>query len=265
MAITDRDGVVFAINHFFEKFFPNADNVVGHHFSKWYDALEKEKITSSQGEDEYRMSLSGQEHIVRFREEPIIDIFGENIGHLQIIRDITIQYNYEQQNLKHANTDFLTGLHNRRSLFDHLTAIPKDSMVSLIMLDLDKFKSVNDTYGHAAGDEALEITSRTLEECFPDGFIARLGGDEFLVSLVGEHTLPELEQRTQNLLDTLLEKYAFKEEFCALSASAGIVQERLPESDIRSIEALMNRSDGALYNAKESGRARYCVDADTVA
>jgi diguanylate cyclase (GGDEF)-like protein len=197
---------------------------------------------------------------MRFREQPIVDIFGENIGTIEFIRDVTMQYKFEQQNIKYANTDFLTGLNNRRSLFDYLSGLGKNIRISLIMLDLDKFKSVNDTYGHAAGDEALKITSRVLSECFKDGFIARLGGDEFLVALVGEHEMDELESRTQNLLDTLLKNYAIKEEFHALSASAGIVQDRLPECDIRSIENLIKRSDDALYNAKESGKARYCVN-----
>jgi diguanylate cyclase (GGDEF)-like protein len=132
-------------------------------------------------------------------------------------------------------------------------------MLSLIMMDLDKFKGVNDTYGHDAGDDALKIASRVMTECFPDGFIARLGGDEFLVALVGEHNLQQVEQRTQQLLDTLLENYSKKEEFQALSASAGIAQERLSECEIGRIENLIKRSDNALYTAKESGRARYCV------
>jgi diguanylate cyclase (GGDEF)-like protein len=132
----------------------------------------------------------------------------------------------------------------------------------MVMVDLDKFKSVNDTYGHAAGDEALEITSHTLRACFPDGFVARLGGDEFLVTLVGEFDLPQVEERTQHLLDTLLENFKIKEDFHALSASAGIAQERLAECDIRSIENLINRVDSALYTAKQSGRARYCVNRD---
>jgi diguanylate cyclase (GGDEF)-like protein len=127
------------------------------------------------------------------------------------------------------------------------------------MMDLDRFKSVNDTFGHAAGDEALETTSRVLQEVFPDGFIARLGGDEFLVALVGDYEQPQIEERTKQLLDTLLENYSKKKEFQALSASAGIVQEQLAKCDIWSIENLINRSDVALYTAKESGRARYCV------
>jgi diguanylate cyclase (GGDEF)-like protein len=189
----------------------------------------------------------------------MFDIFGKTVGDIHLIRDVTIQYNYEQQNLKHANTDFLTGLHNRRSLFDYLSGLDGDLRISLVMMDLDRFKNVNDTYGHAAGDEALEITSRVLEKCFADGFIARLGGDEFLVALVGEYDLQQVEQRTQQLLDTLLQNYSKREEFRALSASAGIVQERLQVCDIRSIENLIKRSDDALYTAKESGRAQYYV------
>jgi diguanylate cyclase (GGDEF)-like protein len=259
VAIVDREGNVIAINKFFGQFFPNAVDIVGHSFEAWNNQLDKEKITVDDDEEEYRVFMNGKELIMRFRAEPMLDIFGDDIGKVHMIRDVTMRYNYEQQNIKYANTDFLTGLNNRRSLFDYLTALGKNTMISLIMLDLDKFKSVNDTYGHAAGDEALEVTSRVLTECFSDGFIARLGGDEFLVALVGDCKMEQLKQRTQQLLDTLLHNYASREEFHALSASAGIVQERMQECDIRSIEHLMKRSDEALYMAKESGRARYCV------
>jgi diguanylate cyclase (GGDEF)-like protein len=260
VAIVDNTGKVVAMNRFLQHFFPGSSEAVGHDFAEWQNKLPKQKIGSDQDEDEYRIVLGEQEHIMRFRNEPILDIFGDYIGNIQFIRDVTLQYYYEQQNLKYANTDFLTGLNNRRSLFDHLSAIDGGSKISLIMMDLDHFKSVNDTYGHAAGDDALVLTSRVLETCFPDGFIARLGGDEFLVALIGEHDLQEVEQRTQRLLDTLIEQYSKKEEFKALSASAGIVQERLEVCDIRSIENLITRSDDALYTAKESGRARYFVN-----
>jgi diguanylate cyclase (GGDEF)-like protein/PAS domain S-box-containing protein len=264
LAIVDGSGNVIAINKFFEQFFPDAAGSVGHSFDEWNGRLNKEKLSRNHGEDEYRIFLNGQEHIMRFREEPIVDIFGENIGYIQFIRDVTIQYNFEQQNIKYANTDFLTGLNNRRSLFEHLTELDGDTELSIIMMDLDKFKSVNDTFGHAAGDEALEIASHVLEECFSDGFIARLGGDEFLVALIGEYELKQVEQRTQQLLDTLIENYHAKDEFKALSASAGIAQERLAVCDIVSIENLIKRSDEALYTAKESGKARYCVNRGTV-
>jgi diguanylate cyclase (GGDEF)-like protein/PAS domain S-box-containing protein len=260
VAIVDNTGKVVAMNRFLQKFFPGSSEAVGHNFEEWQNKLSKQKIGSDQDEDEYRIILGEQEHIMRFRNEPILDIFGDYIGNIQFIRDVTLQYYYEQQNLKYANTDFLTGLNNRRSLFDHLSAIEGGSKISLIMMDLDHFKSVNDTYGHAAGDDALVITSRVLEKCFPDGFIARLGGDEFLAALVGEYDLSQVEARTQQLLDSLIEQYSQKEEFKALSASAGIVQERLEVCDIRSIENLISRSDDALYTAKESGRARYFVN-----
>jgi diguanylate cyclase (GGDEF)-like protein/PAS domain S-box-containing protein len=259
VAIVDDRGNVLAVNKFLIEFFPDAQNSVGHSFKEWNDRLPKEKICTIQEEDEYRIFMGNREYIMRFRIEPIADIFGENLGCIQFIRDVTMQYNYEQQNIKYANTDFLTGLNNRRSLFEYLTALDRNSKISLVMLDLDKFKSVNDTYGHAAGDEALEITSRVLKECFSDGFIARLGGDEFIVALVGEYDLQQVEQRTQKLLDTLLKNYSFKEEFHKLSASAGVAQQRLGVCDIKSIEDLIKQSDDALYNAKESGKARYCV------
>jgi diguanylate cyclase (GGDEF)-like protein len=255
----DAGGDVLAVNKFLLEFFPDASDCVGHSFEEWNNRLSKEKICTIQGEDEYRVLHGEQEYIMRFSVEPIVDIFGENIGYIQFIHDITLQYNYEQQNIKYANTDFLTGLNNRRSLFDYLSGIERNSKIAIIMLDLDKFKGVNDTYGHAAGDEALKITARVLEGCFPDGFISRIGGDEFITALVGEYDLSQVEERTQNLLDSLKEKYLLRNEFKEMSASAGIAQERLSVCDIRSIEELVKRSDDALYTAKESGKARYCV------
>jgi diguanylate cyclase (GGDEF)-like protein/PAS domain S-box-containing protein len=260
LAIVDDSGDVLAVNKFLLEFFPDASDCVGHSFEEWNNRLSKEKICTIQGEDEYRVLHGEQEYIMRFSVEPIVDIFGENIGYIQFIHDITLQYNYEQQNIKYANTDFLTGLNNRRSLFDYLSGIERNSKIAIIMLDLDKFKGVNDTYGHAAGDEALKITAKVLEECFPDGFISRIGGDEFIIALVGEYDLSQVEERTQNLLDSLKEKYLLRNEFKEMSSSAGIAQERLSVCNIRSIEELVKRSDDALYTAKESGKARYCVN-----
>jgi diguanylate cyclase (GGDEF)-like protein/PAS domain S-box-containing protein len=259
ISIMDSYGKVVAVNKFLKKFFDNAAESIGHSFEDWSNSLNKERVHSSQEGIEYRIMLNGQERIMRFHEEPIVDIFGENIGTMEFIRDITLQYNYMEQNVKYANTDFLTGLNNRRSLFNYLEELDKNSVISIIMMDLDRFKSVNDTYGHAAGDEALEIASRVLCECFPDGFISRLGGDEFLVALVGEIDMAQVEKRTQQLLDTLIGRYSKKEEFKALSASAGIAQERLAVCDTTSIENLIKRSDEALYDAKNAGKARYCA------
>jgi diguanylate cyclase (GGDEF)-like protein/PAS domain S-box-containing protein len=260
IAILDKHGTVIAVNKFMEGFFPNASEIVGQNFDKWADSLDREELRSNQGDIEYRVFVNGEERVMHFRDEEIVDVFGENMGSLRLIRDITIQHHYLEQNVKYANTDSLTGLNNRRSLFKYLTSLKPNSKISFIMMDLDRFKAVNDTYGHAAGDEALEITSRVLEECFPDGFISRLGGDEFLVALVGENDLSRIEERTQQLLDTLLSRYAGKEEFKALSASAGIAQERLSVCDTTGIEDLIKRSDEALYTAKQSGKARYCVN-----
>ncbi len=260
ISVLDVEGNVIAINKFLERFFDSAKDSIGHSYEEWTNSLDKEKIRVEEEGIEYRLFIRGKERIMRFHEEPITDIFGENIGTIKFIRDITMQYNYIQQNVKYANTDFLTGLNNRRSLFEYLESLDANSMISIVMMDLDRFKSVNDTYGHDAGDEALKIASRVLEECFSDGFIARLGGDEFLVALIGDYGMPELEVRTQKFLDTLLEKYSKKEEFQLLSASAGISQEKLPVCDIQSIEDLIKRSDDALYTAKKSGKAKYCVN-----
>lgn len=150
----------------------------------------------------------------------------------------------------------MTGLYNRRSLYQYLHNNRNGRLLNLLYVDLDYFKHVNDTYGHKVGDDALILTAKVLRECFKNEFIARIGGDEFLIVQLGEAQREALESKAQQLLDQLSAAFGSTENMDTLSASVGIVQNGAPDKDI---DLLIQQSDAALYQAKESGRGRYCI------
>jgi diguanylate cyclase (GGDEF)-like protein len=162
-----------------------------------------------------------------------------------------------------AETDPLTGLANRRRLEDRVAALLSLSRrlkepLSLAVLDADRFKRVNDEYGHAAGDAVLRHLAAHLTRSFrPDSVIARIGGEEFVIGLLG--TTPE--QCAPRLTEVLAEFFRDGVEIAAgerlhVSVSAGVACHPDDAGDFR---GLYRRADEALLHAKESGRNRVLI------
>lgn len=153
-----------------------------------------------------------------------------------------------------ARQDYLTGLATRWCLQEHLTAHQDEENVTCVYFDLDNFKSVNDTYGHQAGDRALAATSEMMQRDFsPGGFCARMGGDEFMIVLLGQREVSQVADKVTSFMAGLLEYYAGTRTMKGLSVSAGIAQKTSGED--KSIDRLIHEADMALYEAKKSGRA----------
>lgn len=154
-----------------------------------------------------------------------------------------------------ARTDHLTGIYNRRSFFveagKSLTlAIRKQQPLSLLMFDLDFFKSINDTYGHDMGDEALRVFSNTIKDNLRETDVwGRLGGEEFALVLVEDKqgTLQTAERLRKQIAGIEIQTQAGP---LRLTASIGIAY----HSDENNIEALISKADTALYEAKSQGR-----------
>ncbi len=252
--VDDISGKVLSTNSKFSEYFPKTGNLVGKDFNKWKRSILRRKTINSDGNVEIVRGEGSEQKTLIFMEEPIFDIFHDKIGNIYIFRDVTLERKFEQQTLRSANTDFMTGLHNRRSLFSYLSEISAGTQISLLMIDLDNFKKVNDTFGHQRGDEALLETSRLLNKCFPNDFIARLGGDEFLVVIEGEHTRAELEDEGIKVLNALCRYYRTRKEFMNMSASIGIATTHITE-DGDSVDNLILNSDNAMYLAKNSGKS----------
>jgi diguanylate cyclase (GGDEF)-like protein len=165
-----------------------------------------------------------------------------------------------------ARTDPLTGLDNRRALFERFeqacrAPVPESAQPSLLVMDLDHFKRINDRYGHPVGDSVLRDLANLLRREVPQAWpVARIGGEEFALlltdcSLASAQALAErLLQSARDYRSNLVEAPGLR-----LSLSAGLASRREGESP----EQLYRRADQALYRAKESGRDRLVVaDAD---
>ncbi len=161
----------------------------------------------------------------------------------------------EQRVLSLAAGDFTTGLLNRGALteaaerlFPHTTDAP-----TLLVIDLDHFKKVNDHYGHGAGDGLLRSVAQRIRECAPaHALCGRLGGDEFAVVLVGSHAWPENACATAaRILNALDEPIPVEGGVAQVSASIGLAR---ATAETENFAALLRRSDIAMYEAKKQGR-----------
>ena len=160
---------------------------------------------------------------------------------------------------RQANYDDLTGLPNRRMFSDRLAqafklAERKQSQIALFSIDLDNFKSVNDTLGHAQGDELLIQASARIQQCVRDSdTVARFGGDEFLI-FIQFSRLNIIERIAHNVLDVLSQPFQLGEENLYLGGSIGI---SVYPKDADSIIGLLRCADQAMYEAKNHGRNRF--------
>ncbi len=160
-----------------------------------------------------------------------------------------------------ARTDVLTGLSNRRAIDDELSILLSANQhdFSLMHLDLDLFKHVNDTHGHAAGDAVLIAVGRILgRDLRRNDFPARVGGDEFLV-ILRPSLAPSVAGRIATRLIGRIEKpIRFEDVWCQISASIGIVSTK-QYARRPSVERMLADADTALYRAKKDGRGRFAL------
>lgn len=184
---------------------------------------------------------------------------------LQMV-DITAQRRAEQELAHAALHDELTGLPNRtlwrQRLAEALTrAAPDAARVTALYVDIDHFKSINDTYGHEAGDVVLSEVARRLRQVIGvEDTVARIGGDEFLVLSPGTSTPDEGLRAADRIHQVLTPAIAVGVRTIAVTVSVGIAMIEPGEQDGR---LLLRRADAALYAAKAAGRARsevYCLD-----
>lgn len=255
--LEDNDGNLVSANKPLKKYFPEVEEYEGKNCAEW--KLKVMGEAEQAGVNEFPVRYNGLPRILRFTRQSINDIFGEVIGQVIIFQDMTAERLFQKQAVEHANTDFLTGLNNRRSLFSHLDKAKKTApQMSMITVDLDNFKKVNDTCGHKMGDSVLVQTAEILNSCFKTDFISRLGGDEFLVVITRSLTNTQLTEETQRLIDKFEHRFRDKRELAVMTLSAGISTGILPDGGEHNAEALMYSSDCALYEAKKSGKSRCC-------
>jgi len=161
-----------------------------------------------------------------------------------------------------ALMDPLTGLANRRLLADRMSmalshARRNTSTMAVVYLDLDGFKQVNNTFGHAAGDELLKmVAARLLATVREEDTVARLGGDEFIMGLWHLSSADDAASVASKVIDVVSQPYDIEGHAVSITASAGIGIYPLHGEDA---DTLMRSADGALYEAKGAGKNSYRV------
>ncbi|MFL6672220.1 MAG: diguanylate cyclase domain-containing protein [Massilia sp.] len=187
-----------------------------------------------------------------------------NMLEVRLLYKELAQYSRAQQEL--ALHDALTGLPNRRLLEDRIeTALQhanrSHTKAAVMYLDLDGFKAINDTYGHAYGDEVLKmVAQRLLSNSRKEDTVARLGGDEFMVVLGEIHCLGDAQGPAAKLVEALSEPFFINDLTLRLSTSIGI---SIYPDDAENVDSLISIADYALYEAKRSGKNRFCSTAGT--
>ena len=220
--------------------------------------------------------LDGRHRIVRVEAEPEFNEVGNLVGYTGILQDLTDRRMAENKIRHLANFDTLTGLPNRRQMIwrteralEH--ARRQNHQMALLLIDLDRFKVINDTLGHAAGDELLMEVSRRLRSCVRHSdqvmessleamgsrshrtleAIARLGGDEFVALLPEVVDERDAERVAARILDLMREPILVGGQECFVTASVGIA---VYPRDGMSMADLLRNSDVAMHAVKAGGR-----------
>lgn len=175
--------------------------------------------------------------------------------------DVTESVQAKEEIQQLAMTDHLTGLANRRKFyeqFDKYAELSKREKftLTLMLIDLDNFKTVNDLFGHLIGDKLLKIVADILRENSRNSDVtARFGGDEFAILMVNSGTNENIEVIAQRIINTLSTPMIIEDKQIKIGASIGIAT--YPK-DGTSLDKLMHQADIAMYTAKEQGRNRFC-------
>ncbi len=235
-----------------------------HPDDRW--ALERSRAVVTAGSSDivrFRVrARSGDFHWVDVQARPFVNDMGEHDGVVLAMRVVDEMVAAEQALQRQARTDELTGLLNRRetfSLLEHLLGGPhrRDSVVAIAFCDLDDFKQVNDTHGHAAGDALLrEIATRVRAVVRVGDLVARFGGDELLIVLVGVADADEAVQLAEQIRAEIRRPLVVSSATIRSGASVGVTMMAAGDS----VDELIARADRAMYRAKRAGGDRVELD-----
>ena len=207
---------------------------------------------------------NGQRVILLTSGTAFFSLSGDFMGYRGIDKDITERKLREEQIAQLAYFDTLTGVANRRSislkLEDEISkAIKNQTNASLIFLDLDGFKKINDSLGHEHGDRVLQIVAKRLQETIREGDeVGRVGGDEFVLLIRGGHREKDMYKKylvtlAERVIESINEPLKIHGKINYIGASLGIAI--IPE-DGESVLEIMKRADSAMYSAKSLGKNR---------
>lgn len=207
---------------------------------------------------ELQVTAGGQECWWSMTGKPAFDEGGEYVGYIGTVSDVSTRKVAEQRITRLAHHDAITGLLNRTKFTEHLNQCVArleryGAPFSVLFLDLDRFKSVNDSRGHLIGDKLLAMVAQRILGLSRDtDFVARLGGDEFAIILPNDCSPEGNAALAQRLIDEVNKSYQIEDEAVSIGISIGIAM--APINGTRPDQILRN-ADLALYRAKEDGRS----------
>nr|WP_255784132.1 EAL domain-containing protein [Lysobacter chinensis] len=269
VAVFDRDFNFVSVNPAFERMTGyQASEVIGRstglldsqqHEAGFYRQLREELERQGRWSGEiWQRRKDGNEFLCALQSTAVHEAGGE-VGHyVAVLADITDQKRAEQELRYLANYDTLTSLPNRALLSERLSraivrARRNNRKIALLFLDLDRFKDINDSLGHAAGDRILRAAANRLQQTVgPEHTVARLGGDEFTVVLEDLENIEQAEQVARQLLEAFETALDFDERHdVSISPSIGI---SLYPDHAQVPTDLLKHADTAMYQAKAAGR-----------
>ncbi len=215
---------------------------------------------------DHRIVINNTIKWVRERAKLEFDDSGQVKSAVGTVQDITKRKLYEEELERLVNYDSLTGLANRSFLLSHLQksihmAMRNHRTIALLLFDLDHFKDVNDSFGHAIGDELLTLVAKRFIQRIRKGdLITRLGGDEFAVVLEHITRREDAAQVAQEMMEVLAKPYRLSNRLeVHIGSSVGIV---IAPQHSNNAEELLQFADTALYKAKSEGRSTYSYYTD---
>jgi diguanylate cyclase (GGDEF)-like protein/PAS domain S-box-containing protein len=272
--IMDAQGRIAAVNRKFEEITGYAPaEILGQHtialsagrheedfYARMWDLVQEQGWWSGLVWNRRR---TGDEYLEHFTISAIHAASGAIEAYIGVMRDITDQKLQEDRVKYLANHDVLTSLLNRHALDNRLEraiqhARRNGTHLALMFLDLDRFKQINDTLGHDAGDALLKAAAQRIRTCVrDDDTVARQGGDEFIVLLedLGADNPTDVARMAQRIVDALSSEFFICSD-CPVSVSVSIGIAIYPENGATQAE-LVKHADLAMYHAKASGRSCY--------
>lgn len=266
--VTDADRNIVAVNRAFTLITGYEEDEVigraptllssGHHSDDFYDKMTEALNINGKWQGEIcNRRKNGEVYYEWLSITVIRDRLGQLESYVSIFSDITKRKKAEDKIYHQANYDSLTGLANRDLFIDRfeqsLALAKRDkTMLAVLFIDLDGFKNINDTFGHANGDVLLKSTAERLQHSVrTTDTVARLSGDEFAIMLCNDNDVYSNEKVAAKVLKTLAMPFQLSEKDAYVSASIGIA---IFPDDGQSTDELLAKADSAMYMAKEKGK-----------
>ncbi|QSX34964.1 EAL domain-containing protein [Shewanella avicenniae] len=231
------------------------------HFSKYSADYNKQLMLVLKQQGRWSSDIEairgdGSEFLMELTVDAIYDEQGTLTHYVGVFSDISHRKKQEAELRRLTNNDLLTGLPNRSNLQVTLeNLVKKDSHHTLMMMDLDNFKKINDSLGHQVGDELLKKVAIRLKTALPKSTnLYRLGGDEFAILIDNNPDIGSSAIIANDIIEAFRDPFALADEILVVGVSIGIV---LYPEDEQNEQALLRKADIAMYHAKSAGGNRY--------